>query len=334
MAGRRSLDKTKVAGGDDDDVARAAWLHFVGGLTQSEIAKRLMVPATRVHRYIVRAQSEGLVRVSVDASSAECVAIEMQLAETFGLSWCRVAMDVPEQTALPLRALAAVGSSYLLEVAASGAHGVIGIGHGRTIAAAVGAMGKADLSRIRFVSMLGGLTRSYAANPYDVIHTLARQGKADAYMMPAPMFVNSAEDKRVMMAQSGIAATMDLIGEATLAVVGIGELDEGSGASTIAALESPEAVKVLKRRGVRAEILGQFLDAEGAVVETKYDARVMAPPLDSLRGREVVAFAGGTGKADAIRAVLRSGLLTGLIIDEATARVLACDRGAKEIAAE
>ena len=57
--------------GEAELAARAAWLHFVGGLTQSEVAKRLELPTTRAHRYIARAQSDGLVRVFVDRADRE-----------------------------------------------------------------------------------------------------------------------------------------------------------------------------------------------------------------------------------------------------------------------
>ncbi|WP_205944433.1 sugar-binding transcriptional regulator [Pelagibius litoralis] len=310
------------AGSEAEMAARAAWLHFVGGLTQSEVAKRLNVPNTRAHRYIARAQSEGLVRVFVDIESADCVALETQLMAAYGLSVCRVAMEAPESGPLPLRALSAIGGDYLMQTVAAGAHEVIGVGHGRTIAASVDAMGRTPGENIRFVSMLGGLTRSYAANPYDVIHNLARKTKAEAYLMPAPLFANSAEDKQVMMGQSGLAATMDLIAKASLVVVGIGDMDSSGGGASADALDGPDAIAELSRLGAAAEILGQFLTAEGTILATPYDRRVMAPALESLRGREVVAIAGGESKVDAIRAALRSEMLTGLIIDEATARRL------------
>ena len=318
---RKSGQVLQDSAREADFVARAAWLHFVGGLTQSEVAKRLDVPTTRAHRYIARAQSEGLVRVFVDVEPADCIVLETRLAQAYGLSLCRVAMDVPETGPLPLRAISAVGGSYLMQVVASGTHRVIGVGHGRTIAASVDAMGRTPVDTVRFVSMLGGLTRSYAANPYDVIHRLAQKTNAEAYLMPAPVFANSAEDKRVLLAQEGIAATMQLIDEATLVVVGIGEVD-GAGGTSPAALDGPDAIEALRRDGARAEILGQFVTKDGTVLSTSYDDRVIAPRLEQLRGREVVAIAGGHQKVDAIGASLRSGLLTGLIIDEATARSL------------
>ena len=311
------------ASGDDAElVARAAWLHFVGGMTQSEVAKRLQVPTTRAHRYIARAQNDGLVRVFVDVSSAECVLLETRLIERFGLRFCNVAMDVPETGPLPLRTLGVAGGDYLMKVVTAGEHAVIGVGNGRTIAAAVNTMGRIDGGDVRFVSLLGGLTRSYAANPYDAIHRLTQKTGADAYLLPAPLFVNSAEDKQVMLAQQGIAATMQLIERASLAFVGIGHLDASGGAAPATSLEGPDAVAALYEAGARAEILGQFIDGDGRIMATEYDARVMAPALASLRGSEVVAIAGGLGKTDAVEAALSSGLLTGLIIDEATARDL------------
>ena len=329
---RKSAQSRYKSTQEADLAARAAWLHFVGGLTQSEVAKRLELPTTRAHRYIARAQSDGLVRVFVDVESADCIALETRLAQAYDLTLCRVAVDVPESGPLPLRALSAIGGDYLMQAVASGAHRVIGIGHGRTIAASVDAMGRVPGADVRFVSMLGGLTRSYAANPYDVIHRLAQKTSAEAYLMPAPLFANSPEDKQVMMAQRGLAATMELIDQATLVIVGIGAVDPvGGSAST--ELDGPESVTTLREAGAMAEILGQFISEDGSMISTPYDDRVIAPGLEQLRGREVVAIAGGLLKLEAIRAALQSGLLTGLIIDEVTARSLVEELGTAPAAA-
>jgi Transcriptional regulator, contains sigma factor-related N-terminal domain len=39
---------------DDSLALRAAWLHYVGGLTQAEVAKRLGLPSVKTHRMIAR----------------------------------------------------------------------------------------------------------------------------------------------------------------------------------------------------------------------------------------------------------------------------------------
>ena len=321
----------RVRSQDDDDIAaRAAWLHFVGGKTQAEIAERLGLSPTRAHRAIARAQSNGLVHITVEATAANCVALEDHLAQANGLNMCRVAMDLPERGPIPLKALGSLGGDWLGHVLDRNQHGVIGVSHGRTIAAMVENMRQRDVEQTVFVSMLGGLTRSLAANPYDVIHRLAQKTGADGFLMPVPLFANSANDKSVLMAQSMLTEAFERMQDVTLAVVGIGDLATSNGAC-----EAGGDVATLRDCGAVAEILGQFIDADGQVIATPFDGREMAMPLEDLRGREVVAIAGGASKVAPIRAALNSGLLTGLIIDEATARCLVEGLDAKDaVAAE
>ena len=57
-------------------------------------------------------------------------------------------------------------------------------------------------------------------------------------------------------------------------------------------------------------------------METTLSARTLAVGYDSEREEDIVAIAGGPDKVAAIRAVLRSGRVAGLITDETTARAL------------
>ena len=61
----------------------------------------------------------------------------------------------------------------------------------------------------------------------------------------------------------------------------------------------------------------------GKLVETELSGRLMSLTPDELRKGHVVAVAGGTAKPAAIRAVLESGMLHGLLTDERTAQALA-----------
>lgn len=306
---------------EDDLVARAAWLHFVGGLTQAEVATRLGLSATRAHRMIAKAQSSGIVKIAVKATAASCLELENKLGQAFDLSLCRVAMDLPETGSIPLRSLGAAGGEWLRQVLANGPHKVIGISHGRTIAAMVENLWPGQVKDAVFVSLLGGLTRSLAANPYDVIHRLAQKTGAESYLMPVPLFANSAKDREIMMSQSMLTEAFGRMGSATLAIVGIGDVTSSLGVSLTGGVASRDA-EALLASGAVAEILGQFIDEKGKMISTPLDGCTMAMDLEDLRGRETVAIVGGTKKTEAIRAALKSGLLTGLIIDEATARVL------------
>ena len=46
----REVEHSFIVEDDSCLVARAAWLHHVGGLTQAEVATRLNVPNVKAHR--------------------------------------------------------------------------------------------------------------------------------------------------------------------------------------------------------------------------------------------------------------------------------------------
>ncbi len=67
--------------------------------------------------------------------------------------------------------------------------------------------------------------------------------------------------------------------------------------------------------------MAQFVNAAGQPIDHPINRRAIAPPLEALRKVPNVVFAsGGANKTHAIAAVLRSGLGSALVCDEATAR--------------
>ena len=299
---------------------RAAWLHYAGGLTQAVVAKRLGLPSVKAHRLIARAVADGAVKVSIDGEIVECARLEDQLCDRFGLDFCEVAPDLGED-GLPLRALGLAGAGFLRREIERGEHRVIGLGHGRTLSAAVHQLPRFDAGNVRFVSLLGGLTRNYAANPHDVMHRLAEKTGARAYVMPVPFFANSAEDREVLLAQRGVHEIFEMSNNAGLKIVGIGTADADAQLVATGMIEPREIAEITAVGGV-GEMLGHFFDAKGRVLETTLTARTLAVGLDGPADSRIVAIAGGAAKVQAIRAVLMSGRLKGLITDEPTARAL------------
>jgi len=299
---------------------RAAWLHYVGGLTQARVAQRLGVPLVKAHRLIARAVATGAVKVSIEGAIVECIELEQRLCARFNLETCEVAPDLDEP-GLPLRTLGRAGAASLRRWFEAGAQTAIGIGHGRTLAEAVRTMSRFEAPGLRFVSLLGGLTRNFSANPHDVMHMLAEKTGAQAYVMPVPFFANTTEDREVLLAQRGIAEVFEMAQNTTLKIVGIGTVEPDTQLVTSGMIE-PSEICAISRAGGVGEMLGHFFAAGGRVLETPLTSRTLAVTLAATAGSRVVALAGGPEKVAAIRAVLNSGHLSGLITDERTARTL------------
>ncbi|TIV60828.1 sugar-binding transcriptional regulator [Mesorhizobium sp.] len=307
---------------DDESsmAARAAWLHYAGGLTQSEVAKRLGLTSLKAHRLITKANQEGLVKVYIDGEISECVALEDELSSRYGLEYCEVVPDFDPED-LPLKALGIAGAQFLKREIERGEDALIGVGHGRTLAACVEYLPRISANGIRFVSLLGGLTRKFSANPHDVIHRLAERTGAAAYVMPVPMFANTVEDRAVLLGQKGISEVFDLARSADLLLAGIGTAEQEASLVATGMIEKGE-MEETRRNGAVGELLGHFFDDAGKQVATTVSCRALALAREDIANRRIVAVAGGKIKVRAIKSVLEGRYLKGLITDERTAQSL------------
>ncbi|HEV2677692.1 MAG TPA: sugar-binding transcriptional regulator [Aliidongia sp.] len=296
---------------------RAAWLCYVEGKTQVEVARHLGLSRIKVTRLIALAHRIGAVKVFVEGVPAECIALETVLKQRFGLRFCHVApcSDAQIGTSELIRILGNAGAEFLHHQVEQNPKALVGIGHGRTLTAVAEALPKYARPKVTFVSLLGSLTRRATANPFDVINRLAERLGCEAYFVPAPFFADSEEDAAVLRSQKLVDAALGLAKKAELVLVGIGNL------RNTPEIYEPER-KSLAKLGIVAEILGQFLNADGKVVDCDMARRSISLRLDDFSGKEVVAIAGGMDKTDAITAVLNSGMLAGLVVDEPTAAAL------------
>jgi len=308
---------------DDPDgelCARAAWLYHGAGLTQGEVAKRLSVPSVKAHRLIARANRLGFVHVSIDAPVAACVDLEDALRRKFGLEQCLVAPDL-DDAPLPLKTLGLAGGRFLRMAIEGGEHEIIGVGHGRTLAACVNHLPRMDVPALKLVSLLGGMTRRYVTTPFDVIHRLAEKTNAAAYVLPLPFLANTPEDRRVLVEQRGVADVLRLGVESTLRLVGIGSIDDGASILSTGLVEKHEFEEA-RALGAVGELLGHFFSPEGEIIEHGVSARALSMSAPDIQRRPTIAVAGGRAKVQSIKGVLASGLMHGLITDENTARAL------------
>ena len=306
---------------DNDTMAvRAAWLHYAGGFTQAEVAKRLGLTSLKAHRLITSANKRGLVKVYIDGDVTECVELENALTERFSLDYCEVVPDFDEQ-AIPFRALGIAGGHYLKRMLDSDDVALIGVGHGRTLAACVEQLPKTTSKTTSFVSLLGGFSQRFSANPHDVIHLLAHRTDSPAYVMPVPFFANTVKDRKVLLEQRGLTEVMKLARNTSLNLAGVGSIEEDASLVASGMLEISEMEAVLKAGGV-GELLGHFFDDEGEAVRTNLSDRTMGLTRAELKNSRIVVIAGGNQKVRAIKSVLKSSLLSGLITDERTARAL------------
>ncbi|WP_417770221.1 sugar-binding transcriptional regulator [Stappia sp.] len=313
-----------------DMAIRAAWMSFVGGATQGEIATRLGISTAKVHRLIAHAQKTGLVRFQIAGRPSDCLEIEAALAGEYGLASCLIAPDIGGHDAdSEIRAIAEVAGPHLANLLANPAVSQLGVGMGRTLKAAIDLMPRIQRPDLGIVSISGSLTRKLSANPFDVVQQLAERTGGEGYYLPVPYLAEDVAERDMFLGQRSVQALLERARASDLFVIGIGSVED-DGHLIRRDLISRDEQRDLIATGAVCDLMGRFIGRDGRLVAAKLGEKAVGLPFEAVRGARVVALAGGAGKLEATRAALRAGLITDLIVDESLGRALASAEGTRQ----
>ncbi|MCW4148656.1 sugar-binding transcriptional regulator [Halomonas janggokensis] len=302
-----------------DQAARAAWMSYVGGMTQDDIATQLGVSRPGVQRLLALARQEGLVKVHIDHPISTCMALGSALRERFGLAYCDV---VPADSHAPESAayyLAVAGAERLSRLVERSEPLTLSLGTGRSVRAAVEALSRVERPQHRFVSLVGNVARDGSANRYDAVMVLADKTGGERFLLPAPVVAESLDEKQAMLSQRLFKAIADVARESEAAFIGVGRIDRQATLFQDHFISEDELDELLGLEAV-GELLGWPLNRQGEVIDCSITRRVTSLPLERFGKHMMVAMAGGRDKAPAIHAALKGGWLKGLITDEIAAR--------------
>ncbi|MCJ8507085.1 sugar-binding transcriptional regulator [Rhizobium lemnae] len=315
---------------DDDLIVRAAWYYYVGGLNQEMTAARLGLTRARVNKMLSEARETGLVSISIDHQRAGPLPLETELEHRFGLDFCITTpafgfgddkTDSEVQKQIAFRAVGVAAANYLKKLLIEHDEITVGTGWGRTIEQMTLQLAGVRAPHAKFISMMGSLTANNAYNPFEVVHSLARRTGGEGFFLPVPFIADSEEDRKVLMSQRSVMKAMEIAHSASVCFISAGELTERSllrlqGMISRAELESLRAI------GAIGDTNGIFFDCDGKEVMHSISKRTIAVGLRELMKIKVVLLIAGQEKAIAARALLRSGIINGLIIDGDAAQIL------------
>ncbi|MBY6110461.1 sugar-binding transcriptional regulator [Halomonas sp. DP1Y21-3] len=303
-----------------DQAARAAWLSYVGGQTQDEIAAQLGVSRPGVQRLLALARQEGLVKVHIDHPVAHCTALSQAIRERFELDYCDVVpASATAEDSTPY--LAVAGAERLSRIIERSEPQTLSLGSGRSIRATVEALSRIDRPRHRFVSLVGNVARDGSSNRYDGVMVAADKTGGERYLLPTPVVASSVEEKRALAAQPLFRAIGEVAEQASAAFVGVGRIDRQATLFQDHFISESELDELLALDAV-GELVGWPMDADGRLIDCSTSQRVTSLPLTTLKRQAMVAVAGGRDKGPAILAALRGGWLTSLITDDQAARYI------------
>lgn len=303
-----------------DIKARVAWLYYMEGMTQDQIAQEIGIHRTRVLRLLSASRQDGTVQIKVTARLTRCVELERRVERAFAIER---AIVIP-QTRGPTPVGAVIGSvlgAYISDALQS--RMTVGLGWGRTLSHSLPAIVNNGHSEVTVVSLLGGLTKVSAVNPSEFAWRIADRLSADCYLLAAPVFAPDPRTREALMTHPGIKEVFGRAAQLDLAILSVGDLSPQSTFSEYGLLEREELAS-LHRAGAVGDVLCRFINAEGEVIRHPVNDRVVAVDPRHLTGaRKIVLASGGWHKCQAILASIRLLKPHVLITDEAVAEQLA-----------
>lgn len=310
-------DAREPAAAPDPELARAAMvarMFYLDRRTKSDIADELDLSRFKVARLLDLARDAGIVRIEIASPSGLDIDLADAVRRRFGLT---------EACVLDLAASSGADERAQLGHPAGGFVGsflrdgdVVGVAWGRTLSALVDEL---PVVRAEVVQIAGGMPGSFGESPVDLARRLAGRWGGEPSLLQAPFVVAGEAAARVLRDEPANRATLRRFDELDVAITGVGAYEASS---PLAAL--PEADR--RRLGdadVAAEFCGQFVAADGRLLDVGLGTRMLCISADQLAATDrVIAVAGGAGKAGALEAALRTGLITHLVTDRPAARVL------------
>ncbi|MBC7724700.1 MAG: sugar-binding transcriptional regulator [Burkholderiaceae bacterium] len=301
-------------------LVRVAELYYDGNKTQDEIGAILGITRWKVGRLLAQARDEGIVRIEIVHPRARRAGLERALTERFGLADA-VVVPSPSDAVDVRPRVSQAAADYL--TALRPVPRVLGVSWGRTLSEIADSLAPGWATGVQVVQINGGVSLNRrpgtAANTAVII---AQKADGHATLLPSPAILEHRETKLAIESDRTVAGVLELAASASAYLYSAGVADATS-VHVDSGYVTAADVADLVRAGAVGDVVGRYIDAAGHIVDAALDERTVGLGLDQLRSARTAIFVvAGDDKHPIALAVVRSGLCSVIVTDEATALAL------------
>lgn len=289
-------------------------LYYLEGATQAQIAKQLNLSRPTISRALQYARDNNIVNIQVNDPLSNVDDLKAQLQRKYQLDDVVIA-DVGSagnyQEDLDLLGQAA--AAYLPQIIHD--NDTIGISWGRTLAAVARHLQPSDRKNVQVVYLKGTVANSTHNNfVVEVTKYFNACYHTQAEILPLPVIFDNQDIKKMVVKDRFIHSILTAAQQAQVALFTVGTTAPDATLLELGYL-SKEEITRLQKESV-GDIVSQFVDVNGQIVDPALTARTVALPIEQLKEkRQAVLIAGGMAKLPAIRAALAGRYANVLVTD-------------------
>lgn len=299
-----------------DIIFKAAWYYYIEGMTQQQISELLGISRMKVVSYLEQARQAGMVQFKVRSEQGNRIEIEKEIIEKYDLEDAYIVPTSPNNIN---KSIAKAAAQYINEKVKENDY--INIGYGQTISYALHYLLSYLEKKVSFVSLAGGVS-VYANTLIGSSQRGSGISSVNIHLIPAPLILSSPELAEEFCKEKSVKNIMDMTTSSDYTIIGIGALNKDATIYREGHITDTD-LRLLERKGAIGDILSQFYDKDGNIIDVELHKRLISVNLETLKEKKnVIGIAGGEGKLVSMNAALISGIVDILITDEETAKSL------------
>lgn len=302
-------------------VTKIVTLYYHKGFNQAEIANQLGLSRSKVNRLFTYAHDQGIVEININSPLQLTFDIENRIKAIFDIREAIVVPAVLDDTETLTESVGSAGARYLETHIRDG--DTIVVGGGTTMLSLVRQLAPKHTYDVTVLPIEGGLQGNIITDVNHVVSVMARTLGGNAQALHAPAFVDSVEERDMLLKLSEVSRVLRLTRNANIAVFGMGHCNEDSRFAMFTGLSPEDMTCIRDEYGGVGEIGSMVFDIAGKPTAKEYAEKVVGLTLRELKKIPLsIGVAATAEKALPIYAALIGKYIDVLITDELAAQAV------------
>lgn len=309
---------TRVNHPSDRNVAEVAWLYYIKGLNQAQIAKQLGLSRPTVINYLRLARDRQIVGVKILGTHFRTNDLASALCERFGLKKAYVVPDEADNHDATLQVCEAA-AHYLPDFVDEG--DVLGVSWGQTVSFVSERVPWWPSPGLVVRQLIGSLANPLLPTSENCTTEIARRLSAQCINLNAPAVCTDRELAAKLRAEPILSEQLKRLLDCNKAIYSLSPCTFDTHVVQFK-IATKKDISYYKSKGAVGIITGRFIDAWGNPVLGDLDERMIGADHAALRGMQGLLVVSGLAKLDATRAALVGGYASHIVLEAALAEAL------------
>ncbi len=300
-------------------LAEIASLYYEQDLTQAQIAEKVFVSRSRISRLLKKAKQEGLVDIQINFVGERSYEHEACLVSKYGLKDARVYNNRNKTEEQTLFGIGQFAADYLKDSVAEATR--LGISWGKTVYQTIEVLSVKEKKPIDIVQIIGSLsTTNKYYDSRECVRLAAMKFGGRAHFLNVPVYIENDYVRQTILEDPFVSSTLSLAHTADIIFTGIDSMVPENFMRLYNGYLDNKSFEEIKKRESKGFICAHFFNSEGVILDEDINKRIIGMDMSYLKKvKTVIGAAGGQGKVEAIKAVLKGKLINVLITDFKTA---------------